>query len=269
MLGKRSHELISKTKKDENHEEVIHALKKMIKRIESNKEDIRTILDTPLEPITPALLQREVITETDVANVLKSLDLIVGHLIHEGEVDVNDSSDVEREFSFVVIDPLSITNAELALLRQIDDVAKVTVHNTDDPTEIRVELKYTKVRKLSLLYKQEAEDMESKPKNATKDFDAQPSLSSKLLHRLYNVFHVDDEETYDLNIQTKSSKNNITDVIFSMYVHGPLRAEQIASFAAHEMISSVRIYAGCRANKKLLRIEVATFKVAEVKTLSS
>lgn len=261
MLGKRSHDVMSAPKDGEEHRQVIQVLQKMIQRIQSNKEDLQSILNTPLEPITPALLQREVITEADVQQVMNSLTTIVGDRICNGEVFVDDTKPMERIFKFSVFDPLSITDKEIEILGRLPGIAKTEYNPGSTADEMVVSLTYTKVRKLALLYRQEQNALSKTQVVHPKDFGDKTSLSVILLHSIYQSFDVDEELSKDLNVQTKSDRNDVTDVIFSVYVRGPVNGEKVSVLAVLDIIESVRVYPGCKKGVDRLRIEVRTFNV--------
>lgn len=273
MSKKRSHDEITPSVPRDggvDHKEIVQALKKMIRRIEENKEDINTILDVSgsglnFDNSLTQQQQREVITETDVDHMLNHIKTLIGDRVHEGEVLIHDDDPDVRVFEMKIVFPLSISDKDLNLISKLPDVAKVVLDQTE-LCELTLSVTYTKSRKLTLLYKQQEETDEalsSKKSSNKKPNNNVPldgnNLSAELLNLLESSFDVDLDDESDVQVQTKSSKNQITDVIFSLSARGPIRYEQIASVAAHRMINYLRLYPG--VNKNLLRLELATFKV--------
>ena len=274
MSRKRSYEEITPAPTDApknglEHKELVQALKKMIHRIEDNQVDLSTLLTLPLALGDEGsnLKQSETITEKDVQKMLDDLRLLIGDVIDKGEVTVDDSDPDIRVFKMKIIYPLSVTDKDLNSISKIPGVATIELEQTT-VNEMNLSLTYTKNRKLYLFHRQQQVDATVASNSAadTTLTKKQPgkqaqnaNLSTELLTLIEDNFDADLDDDVDLQIQTKCSKDDVIDVVFSVSIKGVVRYEKVAAVAAHQMINYLRVYPG--SNRNMLRLEIATFKV--------
>ena len=293
MSRKRNRDEITPTpapvKDLQDNKELLIMVKKMIRRLEENKEDVDKILEPTgkNDSAVSKTKQREIITDADVKNVLQSIKTIIGDLVHLGQVDVDDSQPNVREFTMQIMTPLALTDKDLTNLKDIPDVATITIEQ-NTVNEMILSLTYTKNRKRLMMYKQQqsrtATDIpdalvgEPARKKPFQQPSSTPSpavlaaeqhnhntqrnnINSELILLLDNSFNLDLDDESDLQVQSKCNKNDTVDLVFSLSVFGRVRHDQIASVATHPMIDYIKIYPG--TDKPQLRLQVGTFKLID------